>query len=110
MTFVLLLGLMLVGHAIADSWLQPFWLSRKKRDPNPVIQITALAVHGSVHALPVAMVTGSAMLAAAELFLHPLIDYLKSLGWYGLKTDQVLHVVCKAAWALIVLRDPAWLA
>lgn len=44
--------------------------------------------------------TGSALLAEAEMLAHALIDRGKGRGWYGLIPDQVLHVVCKAAWVL----------
>jgi putative copper export protein len=96
MIYALLFALLLVGHAVADYWLQPGWLSVMKHRPEG--RWHALAVHGACHALPVAIVTGLPALALAEWVLHPLIDYLKSRGWYGMKTDQALHVLCKLAW------------
>jgi hypothetical protein len=93
-----LFALLLIGHAVADSLLQPPWLSIRKRDTDRSIRLTALALHGTAHALPVALVTGRPELAIAELILHPLIDDLKARSYYGLAVDQILHVACKAAW------------
>jgi hypothetical protein len=109
-TALCLLALLLAGHAIADSILQPPWLSIRKRDPNPAVRATALAIHGAIHALPVALVTAQPVLALLELVLHPLIDDMKRRGWYGLKTDQALHVACKLAWIALLpaLRDVPW--
>jgi hypothetical protein len=99
---LLLFVLLLVGHAIADSVLQPEWLSQRKYDPDPDVASTALLIHGAVHALPVALVTGLPMLALVELFVHPLIDVGKSRGWYGMWSDQLLHVACKVAWVAVL--------
>lgn len=94
---------LLLGHAIADTFLQPPWLSVRKYDPNPDVAAPALLIHGAVHALPVAMVTGIWEFAVIEMFLHPLIDRAKYAGWYGLKTDQALHIACKVVWLALTL-------
>lgn len=95
---------MLVGHAVADTYLQPGWLSQLKRDPELRIKLTALAVHGFAHCIPVAVATRSPLLTLAEFVLHPLIDHLKARGWYGMYVDQTLHVLCKVAWVAVVLQ------
>lgn len=101
-----LLTLLLAGHAVADSYLQPSWLSQRKYDGDLAVRLRALLMHGAVHALPVSLATGVPLLALAELVIHPAIDLGKSRGWYGMWSDQVLHVACKVAWVLVV----AWLA
>jgi hypothetical protein len=98
-----LFGLLLLGHALADSILQPPWLSQRKRDVDLNVRLTALLIHGICHALPVALVTGSSTLAVVELFLHPTIDHYKNRGWYGLKVDQALHVLCKVGYIAIIV-------
>lgn len=100
---VLMLALLLVGHAIADTVLQPAWLSRDKRHSDWQVRWSALGLHGSVHGFMVLLVTGQPLLCLAEMILHPLIDMLKALGFYGMKTDQVLHVACKVAWVVVAL-------
>lgn len=102
-TTIWMLTLLLAGHVIADTVLQPGWLSIRKYDPNPDHAAPAMLIHGAVHALPVAMVTGVWELAIIEMFLHPLIDRAKASGWYGLKTDQALHIACKIVWVALTL-------
>jgi hypothetical protein len=97
-----LLALLLIGHAVADSLLQPPWLSIRKRESDWTVRLQALALHGAAHALPVALITQQPLLAILELFAHPLIDDLKARGMYGLKTDQLLHVACKVLWIVLL--------
>lgn len=96
----LILALMLAGHAVADTWLQPPWLSGAKRDPRWAT--AALALHGTCHGFFVGLATGSWQLALAEAVVHPCIDNLKARGWYGIRVDQALHVLCKLAWILVL--------
>ena len=37
-------------------------------------------------------------LASAETVLHWVIDHGKCLGWFGIHTDQLLHISCKLLW------------
>jgi hypothetical protein len=96
-SFFLTLAALLVGHFLADGPLQPGELSRGKRGP---AALQMLIVHGAVHGLAVAVVTGSPLLGVLELITHAAIDGAKCRGWFGLKTDQALHFACKACWAL----------
>jgi hypothetical protein len=43
-----------------------------------------------------------------ETVAHWVIDFGKSEGWYGFHLDQILHVVCKIAWAYIIIRYGMW--
>jgi hypothetical protein len=72
-----------------------------------------LGSHAAIHGLLVALLTGLPLLGVAEWAVHALIDLGKCRGRYNLAIDQMLHLVCKLAWVLIVLRLerlPAWLA
>lgn len=101
----LIFAAMLAGHYIADRVLQPGWLSQHKRSDALLNRWQALALHGVAHGFFVALITGSAVLAVAEAIAHAAIDRGKGRGWYGMKTDQALHVLCKLAWiAAIVLQ------
>ncbi|MGL5735468.1 MAG: DUF3307 domain-containing protein [Beijerinckiaceae bacterium] len=90
---------LLIGHAIADTILQPAWLSVAKRKEG--VAVYGLALHGVIHAAFVFAVTGSLWLSLAEWVIHPAIDHAKARGWIGLKTDQGLHVLCKFLWSAL---------
>lgn len=98
----LLLGALLVGHLIADTVLQPAWLSVAKRTPG--LRLAALGWHGSLHGFSVLMFTGMPLLALAEAVIHPLVDHGKALGWYGVRIDQAVHIACKVVWTGLWLR------
>jgi hypothetical protein len=103
------LGLLLVGHALADYPLQGNWLSRAKNHrlqpiPGEVIWPHALASHAMIHAWFVYAVTGSSVLALCELVAHSVIDWLKCDGRIDYNVDQGLHVVCKLAWVVCLAR------
>lgn len=102
------LALMLVVHAVADYPLQGDWLSKAKNHtlslvPGEVIWPGALASHAGIHAGGVWMVTGSAVLAAAEFVAHAAIDFAKCDGRLSYNVDQGLHVACKVMWAAILV-------
>lgn len=86
--------LLLVGHAVADWLLQPGWLSRAKRTTR-----WGLPLHGILHGSAVFVATGHPVLAALETIIHPLVDRAKARGQIGMVTDQIVHLLCKIAWA-----------
>jgi hypothetical protein len=102
---------MLVGHAVCDYPLQGDFLARGKNHRAPLPGVPwqiILTAHALIHAGAVGLITGSMWLAVAELAWHFIIDFSKSEGWFGdgaraFTTDQALHVVCKIAWAAIVI-------
>lgn len=55
---VVVLALLLVGHAVADSLLQPGALSVAKRSPDWWTRWQALGVHATAHGFFVLLVTG----------------------------------------------------
>lgn len=97
---------LLVGHAVADYPLQGDFLARGKnhKAPLPGVPWTqCLFWHALMHAGAVALVTGYVSLGIAELVAHLAIDYTKCHGLTGFHQDQFLHVVCKFAWAGLVV-------
>jgi hypothetical protein len=41
----------------------------------------------------------------AEWVIHALIDFCKCRRWYGLSTDQALHLLCKLVWVSIAAQQ-----
>lgn len=101
-TFLTLLFLLLVVHALADYPLQGDFLARAKNHRQPIPGVPwwqALAAHSMIHAGGVWLVTGSILLGLAELVSHAVIDWMKSGGGLTFTQDQALHVWFKACWA-----------
>ena len=97
-----------VVHALADFPLQGDYLARQKsrqQADSRADWIIALTSHSVIHAGGVWLISGSLAFAAAELILHGLIDLGKGEGKYGLAVDQILHLICKLAYALILVSD-----
>jgi hypothetical protein len=106
MNFETLLFWMLVGHALADYPLQGDFLAKGKNHKAPLPGVSwwvCLLAHAFIHAGAVALITRSTALGWCELVMHLVIDFGKCDGVFGFKVDQALHVVCKIAWALIVV-------
>lgn len=98
---VAMLALMLIAaHWVADYPLQGDFLARAKAE-GP-LRVYHLVAHAGIHGGAVALVTGSVWLGLAEWAAHTLVDELKVRGWTTFALDQILHVVCKIAWLLIV--------
>lgn len=105
---------LLVGHAIMDFWAQSDALAQMKnrnRDnshripPGQKPQTVwpyALGAHALMHGAAVWYLTGDVRLFIAETVSHALIDFGKCENWYGIHVDQVLHVVCKILWCVLV--------
>jgi hypothetical protein len=105
---------LVIGHAVADYPLQgSFLASAKNRHLDPTdlfgetspprgLWIHALTAHSLIHAGAVWLVTGSLLLGSVELVLHWLIDFIRCEKKIGYTTDQMLHVACKAAYAVVI--------
>lgn len=94
-----------IAHALADFPLQGDFLANQKSRitaTNTSNWLVALSAHSLIQAGGVWLVSGSAVFAAAELILHALIDLGKGERKYGILTDQMLHLLCKLAYALIL--------
>jgi hypothetical protein len=106
--FLALSAAFLVAHALADFPLQGEYLARQKsrqQADSRADWIVALASHSVIHAGGVWLVSGSLAFAAAEFILHCMIDLGKGECKYGLAVDQILHLICKLAYAWILVSD-----
>jgi hypothetical protein len=96
-----------IAHALADFPLQGDYLARTKqrKEANKLSEcLIALTAHSLIHAGGVWIVSGSVVIAVAELVLHWLIDLGKGEGKYGYATDQLLHLGCKAAYVVVLAK------
>lgn len=107
MTPPLMLWYMLCAHCLADYPLQGDFLAKGKNPVAPLPGVpwpTIMAAHALIHAGFVTLITGSMALGFVEAWAHAIIDYNKCKGRLSFNTDQILHVACKAVYALILLR------
>lgn len=105
---------LIVGHAVADYPLQGEFLALGKNHRLPTeprqcrgscvrgLWFHCLTAHAIIHAGVVWAVTGVFFLGILEFFLHWVIDYLKSAGFTNLHLDQFLHILCKAAYVVLL--------
>ncbi len=94
-----------VIHALADFPLQGDYIAKQKtrsQADNNSTWIIALTAHCVIHAGGVWLVSGSLAFGFAELVLHSLIDIGKGEEKFGLVADQMMHVSCKLAYALLI--------
>lgn len=102
--FALFAALMVV-HALADFPLQGSYIAKQKarrHADNNSVWIVALTAHCIIHAGGVWLVSGSLALGCVEFVLHALIDLGKGEEKFGLVADQLMHVACKLAYALVL--------
>jgi hypothetical protein len=94
-----------VMHTLADFPLQGAYLARQKSRKLADSRgdwLIALIAHCVIHAGGVWLVSGSLAFGAVEFSLHGLIDLGKGEEKYGIAFDQLLHLLCKLAYALIL--------
>lgn len=94
-----------IAHALADFPLQGDYLATmKRRDQSKNLSgwFIPLTAHSLVQAGGVWIVSGIPMIAALELCLHWIIDLAKGEGKIGYAMDQVLHLVCKAGYVILM--------
>lgn len=96
---------LLVGHVIADYPLQGDFLAKAKNRAMPIPGVPwrlALWSHALIHGGFVALLTNSVSLGVVETILHAWIDDLKCRGRITYGADQLLHVLCKVIYVLLV--------
>lgn len=114
MAFIKLTFLLFCGHALADFALQSEFVAKNKNrhaqrdrilgdsDSTEIIWPWLLGAHSLHHGLVVYLITQNAMISICETIVHAAIDFGKCERWFSFHTDQVLHLVTKILWALIL--------
>lgn len=112
--------LFLFAHFLADYPLQGDFMANAKNPNTPlgkVYWLYVLPAHAGIHAGFVFLITGIWWLFVLELVAHALIDYAKCVDSWRIfnfnfeKTseskamfiDQMLHLVCKIIWTIVVM-------
>ncbi len=116
MSFPELLFLLIAGHALADFSLQHPAMGKGKNwqqtiDPNHVppgqkaqtVWPYWLTAHSLIHGGVVYIITGYWVFGLFEAWFHWMIDYGKCSNWYGIHTDQFLHILCKILYAYTIV-------
>lgn len=101
---VSLLPLLLMAHFLCDFSLQSDRMAKEKcRGCDQTLPWGWwLTAHTAIHGLAVALLTGVPLLGVAEMAVHALIDQNKCGGRISLRTDQVLHLLCKVLWVAVL--------
>lgn len=97
--------LLMFGHALADYPLQGDFLAKAKDPFSPFVGVPwwqAMGAHAMIHAGFVLIITGSVWLALGEFCAHFWIDFGKCAKAIDFNTDQLMHVMCKIIWVLLL--------
>jgi hypothetical protein len=109
MSFLTMLFLLVAAHALCDFPLQGDATAvNKNRHANTPLQKHVpwyywLGSHALVHGGAVALITGNPVLGLLEVAAHFTIDYIKCEGKISIHVDQLLHLVCKVLWIIILI-------
>lgn len=104
--FILVFGVLLFFHFLADFPLQGDFLAKAKNHRDPIPHIPwwhALFAHSFIHAGFVFLATGSVVCFLGELISHFLIDHTKCAGEITFERDQSYHIACKVLWAVLTV-------
>lgn len=96
---------MIVLHCLCDYALQGDFLAGAKNWNTPIgakIWPEALVSHAIIQGGAVWLVTGSLVIGLFEVVAHALIDASKINEAISYREDQILHVICKVCWTVLL--------
>jgi hypothetical protein len=99
-----LFALLVMAHFLADFGLQNDRMACEKcpgKDATLPWQWW-LGSHAAIHGFFVAVITGVPLLGVAEWVVHAVIDIAKCRRRFGLMADQILHLLSKLVWVVVV--------
>ena len=103
--------LLMVSHALADFVLQNETMVAGKNRSHSIHSAKGsqfppwyywLTAHGLIHGGLVFLVCNSLLLGLIETVLHAVLDFLKCENKISFHQDQLLHVLCKAAYCIFL--------
>ena len=112
---LIILFALVIGHALGDHPLQGEYLALYKNRHNmpephlsptqqPTIWPHCLTAHSLIHAGIVWIVTTSPLLGVIEFVLHWFIDLAKAERITNIHVDQLLHLLCKIAYVIVIAK------
>lgn len=107
--FLSALFILVAMHALLDFPLQGDAVAiNKNPNANTPLQKHVpwyywLGSHALAHGFGVWFITQSVLLGVLETVAHFFIDLAKCKGMYSIHVDQLLHVVCKALWLVVLI-------
>ena len=105
--FLYLLLVMAAIHFAVDVQFQSDFVAihknRRITEGRRLPWIYAMLSHTACHGLAVGWFLANPLLGAVEMAAHFVIDCAKCEGYTNIHVDQALHIVCKAAWAAIIV-------
>ena len=116
MNAVIWLWILVAGHCLADTTLQPgtmsggknrhreIDLSRVPKGQKPLnLWLMWLTHHAMIHGLIVYLLTQNVYLGMIESVSHWVIDFGKCENWYGPYIDQSLHIIMKIGYVIFLV-------
>ncbi len=103
--FIYLFWKMLILHALCDYPLQNDFLAKGKNHKQPIPEISwwiCLTAHALIHSGAVGWITNNFYIGFAEFIIHWIIDYLKCDEKITFLQDQILHIICKFIWVIVI--------
>lgn len=107
--FLSALFILVALHALLDFPLQGDAVAINK-NPNAKTELQKhvpwyywLGSHALAHGFGVWFVTQSALLGVLETVAHFFIDLAKCNKWFSIHVDQILHIVCKVLWLVVLI-------
>ena len=94
-------------HFLADYPLQGEFLANGKNRKNPLPNIPwihLMMAHCFIHGGMVYLVTESIPLAIIEIIIHGITDDAKCSGKINYNTDQLIHIICKLFYAVLITK------
>uniref|UniRef100_A0A6M3KVD6 DUF3307 domain-containing protein n=1 Tax=viral metagenome TaxID=1070528 RepID=A0A6M3KVD6_9ZZZZ len=108
--------LLIFGHCIADTSLQPDSMSRGKSRHNPIdpnrvpvgqkpmkLWYMWLTHHSFIHGGIVYIITGSFLYFYLEIISHWIIDFFKCESKFDPRVDQLLHIIIKLIFVILFI-------
>lgn len=108
--------LLVFGHCLADTALQPDRMGRGKSRHNPIdmnrvpvgqkpihLWWMQLTHHSMIHGGIVCIITGSLLFGIIEVMGHWIIDFFKCESKYSPYGDQALHLGMKLIYILLTI-------